>query len=180
MFVSFFKIAVNRLFRLRQRRVVAVMNNSSRHAAIHTICRHLTISFLVAAAFIRNIISLDSFPIRSDRHCPFAAHSRSSISSARFQPKPFSMKRLPRRAGIHVKSLLRGPMSALSIRVRFHGEAQKTQAVYTEGAKATGGATCCSKLVHLQGGPTRGSRHLGASGFTGGVMKMTRRHECGT
>src|SRR5258708_34485874 len=56
------------------------------------------------------------------------------------------------------------------------GEAQKTQAVYTEGAKATGGATCCSKLVHLQGGPTRGSRHLGASGFTGGVMKKPRPH----
>ncbi len=129
MFVSFFEIAVNRLFRLRQRRVVAVMNNSSRHATIHTICRHLTISLLVAAAFLRNTISLDSFPIRSDRHCPFAAHSRSSISSARFQPKPFSIKRLPTKAGIHVKSLLRGPMSALSIRVRFHGEAQKTQAV---------------------------------------------------
>src|SRR6266481_2891815 len=32
MFISFFEIAVNRLFRLRQRRVVAVMNNRSRHA----------------------------------------------------------------------------------------------------------------------------------------------------
>jgi len=77
----------------------------------------------------RITISLDSFPVRSDRHSPFAAHSRFSISSARFQPKPFTIKRFPTKAGIHVKSLLRGPMSAPSIRAHFVGEAQKTQAV---------------------------------------------------